>query len=57
MIIINYTRGTENKGAILIDDAYNNPIYTAVTQTSSKDFKSLKNAEKYMDKFKYKKVV
>lgn len=52
MEIIEYLRG-ENKGAIMSDIYEGKIIYTAVTATSSKDFKSLKSAEKFMQKFGY----
>ena len=57
MIILDYVKGKENKGALMINDSYNPPIYTGVTMVSSKDFKTIKGAEKYMGKFGYKKVV
>jgi len=53
---IDYVKGKYNKGAIL-ENGYSDSItYIAVTAASSKDFKSLKGAEKYMTKFEYKKV-
>lgn len=50
MIIIDYIKGSANKGAIIIHDS---KTHTAVTLASSKNFKSLKGAEKYMTKFGY----
>jgi hypothetical protein len=50
MLIIDYIKGSANKGAIIIHDS---KTHTAVTLASSKNFKSLKGAEKYMTKFGY----
>ena len=50
MTIIDYIKGSANKGSIIIHDPKS---YTAVTLASSKNFKSLKGAEKYMTKFGY----
>lgn len=49
--IIDYHRG-EDKGAILINGERS---FIAVTIATSKTFKSLKGAEKYMSKYDYKK--
>lgn len=50
--IIDYQRG-EDKGAILINGEHS---FIAVTIATSKTFKSFKGAEKYMDKYNYKKA-
>ncbi len=50
--IIDYNYG-EDKGAIIVNDEHS---YIAVTVATSKTFRSLKGAEKYMSKFDYKKT-
>lgn len=54
MEIIDYIRGI-NKGGIIAD--YENKLFTAVTAASSKEFKRLNSAERYMRKFGYTKTL
>lgn len=51
-----YIKGKENKGSIMENTYAGEVSYIAVTISSSKTFKSVKGAEKYMSKFGYEKV-
>ena len=53
MTIINYVKGKSNKGAIIQNGYAGSITYIAVTIATSKTFKSLKGAQKYMAKFEY----
>lgn len=54
---MDYIKGKCNKGAVIENIYAGQKSYIAVTISTSKTFKSLKGAEKYMDKFEYKKVI
>lgn len=52
--IIDYKKANgEETGAIAVNEYNGNLSYIAVTASSSKTFKSMKGAEKYMAKFNY----
>lgn len=55
-IIKEFLKSGENKGAILADSYEGKMIYTAVTATISKDYKTLKGAEKLMKKYGYETI-
>ena len=51
---IDFIKGKTSKGAIIQNGSVATTItYIAVTMASSKTFKTLKGAEKYMAKFEY----
>lgn len=54
--IIDYKKvNSELTGTIMVNEYNGNLSYIAVTASSSKTFKSMKGAEKYMAKFNYAK--
>jgi hypothetical protein len=55
-IVNEYIKGG-NKASIAESIHTGDPIYIAITASSSKTFKSLNSAENFMSKFKYKKVI
>lgn len=55
--IIDYKKAnSESTGSIIVNKYGGNLSYIAVTASSSKTFKSMKGAEKYMAEFNYVKV-
>lgn len=55
--IIDYKKvNSEETGSIIVNEHNGNISYIAVTISSSKIFKSMKGAEKYMAEFNYVKV-
>ena len=54
MEIIKHYERSGNKGTIA--KLYNDNTFTATTATQTKDFKTLKGAEKFMTKYEYKEV-
>ncbi|WP_026881446.1 hypothetical protein [Clostridium akagii] len=55
-IVNEYIKGG-NKASITENIHLGKIIYIAITASSSKIFKSLKGAEKYMIRFEYKKII
>ena len=53
MTTTNYIKGKSNKGGIMENIYAGQKSYIAVTVATSKTFKSLKGAQKYMAKFDY----